>query len=484
MDIGRNEPCPCGSGKKFKRCCGAPKSDPLELAAGAIRAIQDTAEEKIVRLVRDDFGDSAFGDAWIEFDLTEGSLDPERHDEAELFGSWLFYDWEPWEQDRYERRPREIRFTPAAGAIAGRGIALSPRESDVLMRVAMTPASFHEVIATDSKRATTLRDILLGTELTVFENFESSTIRVGDIVYGRAVDFDDVGLMIGPGQFLIPPIAKSVILDAKLALRRRPGKLTALKLCREEPLLRSVYFKLRHRIVDPHKPELKNTDGELIEFHTLTYTIASPEAAVLALASLSEDDDARLLAEARRNRPGGSGRVSFSWTRPGSVMHRGMPNTVLADFKITGTTMRVEVNSSKRAKKVKAEIAKRLGDQATFVRDDRKSMDEALSETATKPESRRDRAARLRDEELQALPEVQAMLAKYNADHYATWPDVPLPALKGKTPRAAMKTADGRERVEALIADFERSQDAGRVSTPRYDFNQLRAVLGLPLRET
>ncbi|MCR5735521.1 MAG: SEC-C domain-containing protein [Lachnospiraceae bacterium] len=23
--IGRNDPCPCGSGKKYKRCCGAPK---------------------------------------------------------------------------------------------------------------------------------------------------------------------------------------------------------------------------------------------------------------------------------------------------------------------------------------------------------------------------------------------------------------------------------------------------------------------------
>jgi uncharacterized protein YecA (UPF0149 family) len=21
--VGRNEPCPCGSGKKYKRCCGA-----------------------------------------------------------------------------------------------------------------------------------------------------------------------------------------------------------------------------------------------------------------------------------------------------------------------------------------------------------------------------------------------------------------------------------------------------------------------------
>ena len=22
---GRNDPCPCGSGKKFKKCCGKPK---------------------------------------------------------------------------------------------------------------------------------------------------------------------------------------------------------------------------------------------------------------------------------------------------------------------------------------------------------------------------------------------------------------------------------------------------------------------------
>ena len=29
--IGRNEPCPCGSGKKFKKCCGGRRSDPLDL---------------------------------------------------------------------------------------------------------------------------------------------------------------------------------------------------------------------------------------------------------------------------------------------------------------------------------------------------------------------------------------------------------------------------------------------------------------------
>jgi uncharacterized protein YecA (UPF0149 family) len=27
--VGRNEPCPCGSGKKFKKCCGAAWPGPL-----------------------------------------------------------------------------------------------------------------------------------------------------------------------------------------------------------------------------------------------------------------------------------------------------------------------------------------------------------------------------------------------------------------------------------------------------------------------
>ena len=28
--IGRNEPCPCGSGKKYKRCCGSTLTEPID----------------------------------------------------------------------------------------------------------------------------------------------------------------------------------------------------------------------------------------------------------------------------------------------------------------------------------------------------------------------------------------------------------------------------------------------------------------------
>ncbi len=30
MAVGRNDPCPCGSGKKYKKCCGLPKEDHTE----------------------------------------------------------------------------------------------------------------------------------------------------------------------------------------------------------------------------------------------------------------------------------------------------------------------------------------------------------------------------------------------------------------------------------------------------------------------
>ena len=70
-----------------------------------------------------------------------------------------------------------------------------------------------------------------------------------------------------------------------------------------------------------------------------------------------------------------------------------------------------------------------------------------------------------------------------NADHFATWPNVPITALKGKTPLQAVKTLYGRERVESLIADFERTQEHERGQAPHYDFNLLREAVRLPLHD-
>lgn len=56
MNVRRNEPCPCGSGRKRKRCCGAPGgvAGPGEPAAGT-RVTRLTAEqvEEVRRTLRE-----------------------------------------------------------------------------------------------------------------------------------------------------------------------------------------------------------------------------------------------------------------------------------------------------------------------------------------------------------------------------------------------------------------------------------------------
>ena len=53
-------------------------------------------------------------------------------------------------------------------------------------------------------------------------------------------------------------------------------------------------------------------------------------------------------------------------------------------------------------------------------------------------------------------PEIRAKLAEMMAAHWEGWVDENIPALGGKTPRQAVKTADGRESVEALLRSAER----------------------------
>jgi len=65
--------------------------------------------------------------------------------------------------------------------------------------------------------------------------------------------------------------------------------------------------------------------------------------------------------------------------------------------------------------------------------------------------------------------------------HWESWVDQEIPALGGKTPREAVKTADGREAVEALLKDAERGrgQDDFTAEINRKGTQQVRDMLGL-----
>jgi hypothetical protein len=78
-------------------------------------------------------------------------------------------------------------------------------------------------------------------------------------------------------------------------------------------------------------------------------------------------------------------------------------------------------------------------------------------------------------------PEVERELVqKVLAEHYRQWPDVPLPALSGKTPREAAATPQGRAQVVDLLKMLENGEEhRRRDGRAWFDVSKLKAELGV-----
>ena len=86
-----------------------------------------------------------------------------------------------------------------------------------------------------------------------------------------------------------------------------------------------------------------------------------------------------------------------------------------------------------------------------------------------------------KEDELLALPEVREKLKQMAKSHWESWFDEEMPALDHKTPREAVKTKDGRKRLEALLLQYEYHEiDKNDVMNFfKADVNYLKKELGL-----
>ncbi len=219
---------------------------------------------------------------------------------------------------------------------------------------------------------------------------------------------------------------------------------------------RELYWDLVLPLLNPVPPQLHNTDGDPLSMQRLIFAIDSPAVAFSALKGLavgqSEDE---LLQDAEYTAGGELRCIAFNWTKRGNSRHKGWETTVLGRIDIGGTQLTAEVNSAPRAAEFKRLVSERLGEKAHYRATEIQSMERLLAEArANSPrataQADADQAA------LMAQPEVQAQLRDMLTRHYEAWVDEELPALRGKTPREAVRTAPGREKVEALIRDIER----------------------------
>ncbi|MFQ5799454.1 MAG: YecA family protein [Bacteroidota bacterium] len=474
MTTGRNDPCPCGSGKKYKKCCGAKVLRTSDFGYDRIRRLDAESGNLLMRFAKQHYGDDALENAWEEFRFSDGTPFDMSSPEADFFLRWFTFNW----------RPREAK-TLAELFLSEKGSKLDSNLRRFIEATLHAPYSFFQTLEVDPGAGLTLRDVLRKCKVQVKERSASTILQRGQIVFARVVEMDDIYFMMGNGSHVIPPTFLDRLLDLRTRLEREgpliDGSVSTETLLDLEDELRDAYFEIEDNLKN-QRIEVRNTDGDPLALYTLTYAIPSLDEAFHALKDLEQEatgcTDEELLAEAERNEAGQPTRVHIHWLRtPKKRGEEGI--TSLATLTISASTLVAEVNSEKRSSRIQKEIKKRLGMDAVLLRTEITSHEGVMKEAAETEKDAQSHKENEHDRLMRDSPEARALVKRMMESHWATWPDTPLPALRGMTPRRAAKDPQGRELLESLLMDFELRNRSQEDEFLRVDTAKLRRDLGL-----
>ena len=487
---GRNDPCPCGSGKKYKHCCLPNASiafaspETLDTPWSRQRAASDRLTADLMRIAQRNFGDSVF-DAWSDFNQDDDPVSlSEMPHELSIFSPYVLFEWDP---GRPARRNAE---KPRGGMVVQAYLKkaasrLSSLEHLILEQAIARPVSFYEIVRVHPGQGALLRDVLIGEETEIEEHSGSEMMQPGDVLYAQIWILPDVATLGRSAPILFPPDRKVEIINLRAQLQRKikkqNGKLGAADLVRYADEIRTVYLNIRDALSKP--PKLQNTDGDPFLSHKLHFNTQSAQLAFDALAPLAGGmAKAELLEEAERNPDGSLRSIEFAWIKKGNKMHKAWENTVLGHLKIFGKTLLVEVNSANRARRIRDEIEKRLGSRAMHVGTETETPEQIL-EQAKQRKAQRGTKEEIDQDDLMRDHEIRCQVEAEVQKQVEGWVRAKVPALGGLTPLQAVADPDGREMVEALLQGWERqNEEPESAGFVRPDINALRRLLNLPVR--
>jgi hypothetical protein len=346
--------------------------------------------------------------------------------------------------------------------IAVRGRDLPSGEVAALGALSRARASLFEIVDVQVGAGLTLRDRLGDGEITVREVSASTQLRRGDVIFAWIMEVEDHVELTG-ASMKVPPahvatVATALVDEVETLRTGQPATDVA-------EVADVALDTLAEAIASWRPPTLVTTHGEPLVFCAAHYTVSNVAAA-----------RARLVVRADIDGDGEDDHGSMTWLdREPNPKLAGGP-TVLGHLRITEGELVLETNSRERLARGRALIEETLSELAAHRADTFQDPEAALRERRTAPPP----ASTSRD----VPPEVAAeVVGNYLRDHYTRWMDEPLPALDGKTPRKATRTAAGRRSVAALVDDAERMSLAMPSPAAPGFFDWLRRELGLPVRE-
>lgn len=208
MKVGRNEPCPCGSGQKYKRCC--------LLGRPARLAIEDLVTvEQCMQAMLADPGSPAEDKALYDmfFDPAargiEGLSVADHRRRVIAYTAWVMFDVV---SDDGTRRVDKL--------LHGRGLAPGARRYLEMMRdTVMRP---YEIVGVDPGAAVMLCNVLDGSTIRVRSTDLSREVCIGDLVAARVVPQGLSGLPeIDGGCLLLYGVTRDALRDQLMLVKGR-----------------------------------------------------------------------------------------------------------------------------------------------------------------------------------------------------------------------------------------------------------------------
>ena len=482
--IGRNDACPCGSGKKYKHCCLPGFVPSIDSLWARQHEESERLTEEITRFAARKFGEQIY-EAWQDFNMNDIPKPLEESSlERQVFMPYFLFQWNP------DGRSGRGTARGQGGVVARwymleKSKQLTTVERMFLEQATTQPLSFYEVVSNEPGERMVVRDVLIGAETEVIERSGSRNLRPGDLLFAQVWHQPKLAVFGSLAPVCIPPDKKVEVIDLRKKLKKRIAKqnryLTPHDLLRYANLIRATYLDIRDAL--SARPRLCNTDGDPLLFHTLTFRIESAEVAFEALARLSVGRSREeLLDDAERDERGKLRSVDFEWIREGNRKFKTWDNTILGHIKISERRLVAEVNSENRAKRLRKEIEKWLGAMAVHEGTLVQTLDEMRKNT---PQHEAEEAE-LREAELEAMladPEARKFLQATMQKQVESWVHEKIPALGGRTPIEAVRDPDGKEMVEALLLHWER-RDERDVSPNQIhpDISAVRRLLNLAPR--
>ena len=375
MSVGRNDPCPCGSGRKFKHCCLARQSD-----ADTLRVRIRTAEERVVAAVfkhaSATWGEALLQHAWDDFWLYDDVPEdmPAEPEWEGMFMAWFTLGFVPDPEcpertDAWPTEPLGLHW------LASQRGAIDPLDRAFAEQACRSPLSVLAVEQVVPGVSLDVADVFTGRRFHTPELTWSRSLQVGDLVFARVVTLEGLSLLFGMAPYVAPP----EWLEDLLAWRDehlRAQTVTREMVAAREFELRDLYLDVRDSLLNPAPPVVLNDDGDPLCNVTLIYSLAVDVATARErLLPLATQGNEVHETEVERDDAGVVTSTELAWVsrtgKPSRIAAASAASpagsTVLGAFTLGPGRLAATVDSEKRATAITRQVRARFGEEATLL---------------------------------------------------------------------------------------------------------------------